>query len=191
MVCMTLLNSKGGVGKTTATIFLASALHEAGRSVEVWDADPQGSATGWGIDGELPFPVIAVNARSLAAKDSSADVLLIDTPPGDAATQNAAIRRSDLVIVPTAPAALDLQRVWTTLDGLAGHPAVVLLNQANPRTRTYTEARAALDAESVPYFDTTVKNLESYRRQANAPVSDLGAFQDIAAELIDMMKEND
>ena len=188
------LNSKGGVGKTTATIFLGVALAETGRTVEVWDADPQASATEWAEDaaeaGEaLPFAVVPVNAASIKRREVAADVVLIDTPPGEASIQGAAARRADVVIVPTAPSILDLKRVWATLDSLGGVPAIVLLNGANVRTLSCRTAREVLDDAAVAVFSETVRNLEKFRRAVSTRPREVGGFAAVAAELLEVMRE--
>jgi cellulose biosynthesis protein BcsQ len=60
---VTMLNQKGGVGKTSVTLGLASAAMEAGRRVLVVDLDPQGSSTWVLADAELD------NGRAVPAVD--------------------------------------------------------------------------------------------------------------------------
>ena len=67
---ISLVHTKGGVGKTTNTIMLATAAARRGIDVEVLDADPQGSATRWAEvasmrEDKLEFPVRSVDARRL------------------------------------------------------------------------------------------------------------------------------
>lgn len=66
-----LLNQKGGVGKTTVALGLASAALARGRSVMVVDVDPQASAT-WalGLDGPTGLANALADGGSGAAKSA-------------------------------------------------------------------------------------------------------------------------
>lgn len=198
------MNTKGGTTKTTTTMLLASVLSAAGRTVEVWDADPQGSATEWVEDateahgGPLPILFQTVNRASLSRRSSSAEVLLIDTPPGDPGTQSAAAARADLVIVPAEPAPLEVARVWATVDALGQSvPAVVLLARVDPRTTLLAETIEALDDEGVPHFATTIPARTDYKRMpgtwptnTNRRMSELLApWAKLAAEIEEMIAE--
>ena len=73
---ITITNGKGGTGKTTLTMLLASVFAESNHTVGIIDRDSQKTATHWIETIEL------TNAELYEkGKHKDYDVILIDTPP--------------------------------------------------------------------------------------------------------------
>jgi len=112
---ISVLNQKGGVGKTTLSVNIAAALALAKNKVLLVDADTQGSALDWHSSREKTalFPVIGL-AKPTLHKDmpelsSSYDHVVIDGPPRANDVARSAIMASDMVLIPLQPSPYD---VW-------------------------------------------------------------------------------
>src|SRR5215470_6701362 len=116
---VSVLNQKGGVGKTTIAVNLAACFSRAGRRTLLVDADPQGSALAWsGVRQADPLFVVVGMAkptlhRELPALKRSYDVVVIDGAPRVNELSRSAILASDLVLIPVQPSPYD---VWAAGD---------------------------------------------------------------------------
>lgn len=149
---LTLANQKGGVGKTTTTINLATALAAIGERVLILDIDPQGNAsTGLGIPRQN-------------RDRSSYDVLLGEASLADVAVPtevpNVSIVAStmdllgvEMVIAGSADRAFRLRHALDNIGQLRvnGQPVTYVLVDCPPSLNLLTiNALAAADAVLVP-----------------------------------------
>jgi chromosome partitioning protein len=134
---------KGGVGKTTTSVYL-SALAAAGRrATTLVDADPQASAADWiensGDENLAPVELVEAPTERLLTKAldrvASDSVAIVDTPPGNERLLAKAIDRADCVVLPTRIGGVETHRVEAVLEQV---PVNVPLGLVICSARTYT-----------------------------------------------------
>ncbi len=116
---ISLLNQKGGVGKTTLAVHLADALSRRGKRLMLVDADPQGSALDWAAlrEAQDAFPVVGLPKptlhKELPKLAAGYDLLIVDGAPRVYDVARSAILASDIVLVPVQPSPYD---VWAAKE---------------------------------------------------------------------------
>lgn len=191
------MNHKGGVGKTTTAIALATAATRAGRTdVRVYDADEQASASNWAYyaekaDDPLPFKVVEggnmVRLRRMAEQENG--ILVIDCPPARSQVTDLARDLADLVIVPTTPKPADMEMTREVVADLDRRQLFygVLLNMVESRTVAAREAVALLDAMHASYFVAQVPKRQDLSRFFGQSLgTDLFGFDCVWSEICEM-----
>lgn len=154
MRTIAIISQKGGAGKTTLAIHLATAA--AAESVAlIVDTDPQATASRWGewrkgADPEIidcGAPTLLAGKLSKAA-ELGAELAVIDTPPHADAMARQAARLADLILIPCRPKAFDLAAIEATAELVkASHkPSFVVLMAGPPRAPLiYREAADVIE----------------------------------------------
>ncbi len=168
-------NGKGGVGKTTTTMSLASILAEKYKLLAV-DADSQGSFTWWvqqskkGIGFDLAQetdPRLLENLRKVVGYD----LIIVDTPPAlSSATLAAVIPAADYLVLPTPPAPMDLAVLVETVKQAITPAKVahrVLLTKVDTRSLGEAlEAQKTLRELGIPVCTAFVRAYKAHERAA-------------------------
>lgn len=111
---ISILNPKGGAGKTTLAVHLARALHLQGEKVLLVDSDKQGSARDWheAGGGKGGFPVVGLDRPTLdkdvPSLGQSYDWVIVDGAAKLEKMIASAVKTADLILIPVQPSPLDI-----------------------------------------------------------------------------------
>jgi chromosome partitioning protein len=175
MKTLSLIAQKGGTGKTTLSIHLAVQADLAGLKVLLIDVDPQASATAWWHRRAAERPaLIQGRGESLTdllktARQQGYDLVVIDTAPHSSHEATICAKLSDLVLIPSRPAILDLDAIGASTE-LVAHLRVtarIVLNACPPPTRygepqILAEARQALQVYGIPVADRAISQRAAF-----------------------------
>ncbi|WP_018234601.1 ParA family protein [Ensifer sp. BR816] len=180
MAVITLANAKGGAGKTTAALILATELARQGNRVVILDADPQRWITNWSeISGHIAnLEVIShITPASLPChirelKDE-ADYIIIDLAGARDAIVALALGLSDQVLIPVQGCAMDARGAVQILELIRqieqkarvriNHSVVLTRVNSLVTTRALQAIKALLASRGVAVLDTPIIERAAYR----------------------------
>jgi chromosome partitioning protein len=190
---ISILNQKGGVGKTTIATNLAHGLHLREYNVLLVDGDPQGSARDWHeANLGILLPCIGLDRETLLidlkAVWDGYDIVVIDGAPQIAKLSAVAIRASDVVLIPVQPSPYD---IWATADLVElikqrqevseGNPkAAFILSRIIKNTNLSRDVIEALKEYELPILDARTSQYVAYAYSASKGES---VFSSSAASL--------
>jgi chromosome partitioning protein len=182
---ITVMNAKGGCGKSTIATNLASYYASEGAAVALADFDPQRSALDW-LERR---PAHLASIQGLAAFDDglkglsrTADYLIIDAPArshGKELTE--LLKRSETVLVPVLPSAIDMQAASRFIDELLESGRIqrdqakiaVVANRVREYTLIFEELDSFLQKQKASY-PAALRDAQNYVR---AYARGMGVFE--------------
>jgi chromosome partitioning protein len=157
MYTIVLATQKGGSGKSTLAIGLALAAIQAGHNVRLIETDPLGTLSNWQRRRIYAEPIVEpiyvaadIQPRLQDLAGLGVTITIIDTAAGVSAATTAAIRHSDLCLIPARPSVADIEATAPTISIARAweKPFAFILNQTPIRGQRIANAANALGDEA-------------------------------------------
>ncbi|OWV70215.1 chromosome partitioning protein ParA [Rhizobium sp. R634] len=180
MPVITFANTKGGAGKTTAVLLLATELARKGFRVTILDADPQHWISRWHeISGHVPnvsvidFVTTASLPQHISENKHNTDYFIVDLPGARNPLLATAVGLSDHVLIPIQGCAMDARGGAQVLELLQyldekagikiGHSVVLTRVNSMVTTRALQLVKSLLSERHVPVLDTAIIERSAFR----------------------------
>lgn len=180
MPVISFANPKGGAGKTTSALLLASELATHGAKVVIIDADPERWISQWGVLPGRPENIAIVSeatedsiVEQIEAAAAEAQFVIVDLEGTASLMVAHAIGMSDLVIIPTQGASMDAKGAAKTIRLVRNqarlarreisHAVLLTRTSAAVASRSLRNVHEQLAAAGIPVFTTSIVERAAYR----------------------------
>jgi chromosome partitioning protein len=205
---ISVVNQKGGAGKSTVTMAIAGAFGRRGLRVLVVDADLQNSSMRWAAAAadDKPFPATVINLaaaggklhREIKAHLGNYDRVLVDCPPTvDSPVAESILLVADFALVPVPLSPTDLwstqgivkliERAGVVNERLRGY----LLPNRVQRTLVSTQLRVVLNDFGLPVLKSKLGLRAAYQEAAvtGSTIAGLGGSAKAAAAEVEVLTD--
>jgi len=179
MPTIVFVSPKGGAGKTTAALLLASQLASS-YDVTLIDADPNRPIKAWATGGNTPKRLSVVSdvdedniIERIEEAAQKSPLVVVDLEGTAAKIVVLAVSQADLAVIPIQGSQLDAEQASRAIkvikqrEKMTGRalPYAVLLTRTNPaiRTRTMSHIQKGLIDAGVPVMETELNDREAFR----------------------------
>lgn len=172
------INPKGGSGKSTTSLALATALAASGASVKIIDADPQASIVEWGRGSSKYREIVEIRKNGEDLVDTidrlsaTAQFVFVDLQGSASLEMAEAISRASLVLVPMQAKTEDMRGAGKAVALIARQAKVlgkeipfrILFVRTNPQIQTKDERkiRSSVREANLPVLSTSLHERVAY-----------------------------
>jgi chromosome partitioning protein len=204
---ISVVQEKGGAGKTTWLCTLAALMAEDGAKVFAIDTDERKHLSRWlekdktAIDWtfEDNDELIGPTVRKLKKNDPPYDAIIIDTAGYKSATAIYAVQASDIVFIPCMPdedSAKDAMKTYKHILNVAENAekyiqALVVMMDTDPRANITASITDALDAMKIPRLKAMCNHLTGFKEMKSTGKAPDGAARAAGRSVLAELQRNE